>query len=121
MNVHGAVDEILGMCVEARQNGEPLPVDSRLLNALVRYGSRRAGLPHPLAKYAMGKEIPHGPEADIVMDAVNAMAFKEPWTAEYRSAMRFLFDSRFFLEVCKKIGMDGEKFRENAKRGVFLE
>jgi len=121
MNVHKAIDEILGMCVEARQNGEPLPVDSRLLDALVRYESRRAGLPHPLAKYAIGKEIPRGPEAGMVMDAVNAMTFKEAWTPEYRSAKWFLFDSTLFLEVCKKIGMNGEKFRENAKRGVFLE
>lgn len=112
-----SIDQILKMCQEAYEAGEPLPVDIRFLSALVRYEAKRIGLPHALAKFAVGHCVRDCNEADIIIDSINDLTFEEPDSPRRRSAAWFLFkDEKMFPRMCEAAGINGELLRKQLKK-----
>src|SRR5712664_4999582 len=76
----------------------------------------RSGVPHPLSRFALNGEVKSVPQADMLMDCLNATALEKSGSIGWRGARWFLLESTMFFEVCSKAGIDARKWRRHLGR-----
>jgi len=76
----------------------------------------RSGVPHPLNRFALNGEVESCPQADMLMDCLNATAVEKPGSIGWRGARWFLLESTMFFEVCATAGIDGKRWRRHLGR-----
>ena len=76
----------------------------------------RSGVPHPLSRFALNGEVKSGPQADMLMDCLNATALEKPGSIGWRGARWFLLESTMFFDVCTTAEIDAKKWRRHLGR-----
>jgi len=77
---------------------------------------KRAGLPHPLAKFGSAGKFVDGLFADIILHFINATVLEEPDSQLYKGAAWFLLKSkRAYFYVCAEAGIDAARLRAHLK------
>jgi hypothetical protein len=76
----------------------------------------RSGIPHPLNRFALNGEVRSCPQADMLMDCLNATAIEKVGSIGWRGARWFLLESTMFLEVCTTAGIDAKTWRRHLRR-----
>jgi len=59
----------------------------------------RSGVPHPLSSFTLHGEVKSCPQADMLMDCLNATAIEKVGSIGWRGARWFLLESTMFFEV----------------------
>ncbi len=77
---------------------------------------RRSGVPHPLSRFALNGEVKSCPQADMLMDCLNATTLQRPGSIGWRGARWLLLESTMFFEVCATAGIDAKKWRGHLGR-----
>ena len=77
---------------------------------------RRSGVPHPLSTFALNGEVKSCPQADMLMDCLNATTLQRPGSIGWRGARWLLLESTMFFEVCATAGIDAKKWRGHLGR-----
>src|SRR5260370_17193242 len=73
----------------------------------------RSGVPHPLSRFALNGEVKSGPQADMLMDCLNATALEKPGSIGWRGARWFLLESTMFFDVCTTAELDAKNWRRH--------
>jgi len=76
----------------------------------------RSGIPHPLNRFALNGEVKSCPQADMLMDCLNATVLEKAGSIGWRGARWFLLESTMFFEVCTTAGIDARKWRRHLGR-----
>src|SRR6266850_8056080 len=76
----------------------------------------RSGIPHPLNRFALNGEVKSCPQADMLMDCLNATALEKVGSIGWRGARWFLLESTMFFELCAIAGIDAKKWRRHLDR-----
>ncbi len=76
----------------------------------------RSGVPHPLSSFTLHGEVKSCPQADMLMDCLNATTLEKPGSIGWRGARWLLLESTMFFEVCRKAGIDARKWRRHLRR-----
>src|SRR6266436_3767142 len=77
---------------------------------------RRSGVPHPLSRFALNGEVKSCPQADMLMDCLNATTLQRPGSIGWRGARWLLLESTMFFEVCATAGIDAKQWRGHLGR-----
>ena len=80
----------------------------------------RSGVPHPLSSFTLHGEVKSCPQADMLMDCLNATAIEKVGSIGWRGARWFLLESTMFFEVCTTAGIDARKWRRHLGRVFTL-
>src|SRR5258708_7349146 len=90
-------------------------LDELLIESFDLRGLReRAGLPHPLSKFASNGAINDGPCADAVLQFIKDLTLSEPESAQRNNAEWFLLESeKAFFVACSGAGVDAERLRSH--------
>lgn len=76
----------------------------------------RSGIPHPLSRFALNGEVKNSPQADMLMDCLNATTVEKTGSIRWRGARWLLLESTVFFEVCATAGIDARKLRRHLVR-----
>jgi len=76
----------------------------------------RSGVPHPLSRFALNGEVKSVPQADMLMDCLNATALEKPGSIGWRGARWFLLESTMFFDICTTAEIDAKKWRRHLGR-----